>query len=72
VNLETAGRLLLALGVLLLVAGGALILASRFGITRLPGDIVWRGERTTVYFPLGMAIIVSIILTVLLNLFLRR
>jgi hypothetical protein len=71
-NLDTVARVVLGIGFFLLVTGGILLLLSRLGVTRLPGDIVWRGERTTVYVPLGLSILASIILTVLLSLFLRR
>ena len=40
------GKALLGLGVLLVVVGGALLLAARFGVPlgRLPGDISYRGK----------------------------
>lgn len=71
-NLDSLGRLLLAAGIFLLVLGGAVLLVSRLGVSRLPGDLVWRGGRTTIYLPLGLSILASIVLTVLLNLFFRR
>jgi hypothetical protein len=49
-----------------------LLLLSRLGVTRLPGDIVFRGKNVTFYFPLGVSIVLSIVLTVVLNLFSRR
>jgi uncharacterized membrane protein YidH (DUF202 family) len=50
----------------LLVAAGAL---SWFG--RLPGDVRIRGERVQFYFPVVSLLLVSVVLTVVLNL-LRR
>ncbi len=38
----------------------------------LPGDLVIQRPNVTVYFPLGMMILVSLVLTFLLNLLLRR
>ena len=35
-------------------------------IGRLPGDILYRGKNTTVYFPLATSILVSVVLSVLL------
>jgi len=35
-------------------------------IGRLPGDIVYRGKNTTVYFPLATSILLSVVLTLLL------
>lgn len=58
--------------VVLLVLGGIFLLLGRFGFDRLPGDLVLRRGNLTVYAPIGLMILVSIVLTVLLNLFLRR
>jgi hypothetical protein len=59
------GRLLIGLGLVLLVAGGLLLLLGRTGIPlgRLPGDISYRGKNLSVYFPLGTSILVSILLS---------
>lgn len=58
--------MILTLGIILVVIGGALLLAGRIGLPlgRLPGDFAWRGKNTQVYFPLGTSILLSIILTV--------
>ncbi len=62
------GRWMLLVGGLFIVVGLAMILAERVGFKGLPGDIVWRGKHSTVFFPIVTSIVVSIILTVLLNL----
>lgn len=56
----------------LLVLGAVFILLGRLGLDRLPGDLVFRRGGVTVYFPLGLMILLSIVGTILLNLFLRR
>ncbi len=66
------GRILLILGVLLVVVGGLAMLGVRLPFGRLPGDIAIEGERGGIYVPIVTMIIVSIVLTVLLNIFLRR
>lgn len=66
------GRILLVVGVLAMVTGLLLLLSDRIGLGRLPGDIVWRGENWTVYFPLGWMILLSVVLTVILNVIWRR
>lgn len=70
------GRLFLLLGGLLLLAGICLLLAARWNLPlgRLPGDILWRGKNSTVYFPLGTSILLSLLFSLLLYLlhFLRR
>lgn len=52
-------------GLILMAAGKGLI-------PRLPGDISIERKNFRFYFPLGTSILVSVILTLLLNLFFRR
>jgi hypothetical protein len=66
------GRILLIIGVLLVVVGGLAVLGVKLPFGRLPGDIAIEGERGGFYFPIVTMIIVSVVLTVLFNLFIRR
>ena len=66
------GRILLIIGVLLVIVGGLAVLGVRLPFGRLPGDIAIEGERGGVYFPIVTMIIISVVLTILFNLFLRR
>jgi len=70
---ETLARYLMIGGIILLLVGGGLYLASKFGIPlgRLPGDIRIEGEHGGFYFPLTTSIVVSVVLTILLNLILK-
>jgi hypothetical protein len=61
------GLALAALGTLLSLAPGAL---SWFG--KLPGDINIEGEHGRVFIPITSMIVVSLVLTLLVNLFGRR
>ena len=70
-DLGSFGRLLLISGVLIAVVGLLLLLIGRLGLGRLPGDIFIQRDSITFYFPLGTMILVSIILTLILN-FIRR
>jgi len=70
--MENLGKTLLVFAVVLAVVGGVVLLCSRLGMSRLPGDIVIRHKNVTVYFPLGLSIVISVLLTILLNLFWRR
>jgi hypothetical protein len=72
VGLEGIGKLLVGAAVALLVIGGLFLLLSRMGLERLPGDLVFRRGNLTFYFPIGMMILLSVVGTILLNLFLRR
>ncbi len=69
--METVGKALLAAAVLLAVAGACFLLLARLGIGRLPGDIVIRRGNFTLYAPLGLMLLASLLLTILVNL-LRR
>ncbi|AHY46608.1 Protein of unknown function (DUF2905) [Rubrobacter radiotolerans] len=71
-DLNTIGRLLVLGALGLLVLGGLFLLLGRFGLDRLPGDLVFRRGGMTVYFPIGLMILLSIVGTILLNLFFRR
>lgn len=71
-GLENIGKLLIGGAVLLLVLGGVFLLLGRLGLDRLPGDLVFRRGNATVYFPIGLMILLSILGTILLNLFFRR
>ena len=64
------GRILIAVGILLVVAGVLVTLGVRIG--RLPGDIVVRGKNTVFYFPIVTCILVSIVLSLVLWLLGRR
>ena len=67
------GKLLVFIGLILVVAGFAVLLLGRmnFPLGRLPGDFLYRGKRTTVYFPLASSILVSVVLTIVLYLLSR-
>ena len=67
----SVGRLLITIGLLLVVVGLAWPWLSRFGLGRLPGDIVIERENSRFYFPIVTCIIISIVLTLLMWLFRR-
>lgn len=68
------GRPLIALGIMLVLAGLAIELGPRlpFRIGRLPGDIYIHGKNTTFYFPIVTCILVSVVLTLVMWIFNRR
>ena len=66
------GRVLLIIGVALAVVGGLAMLGIRLPFGRLPGDIAIEGEHGGFYFPIVTMIVVSVVLTILFNLLLRR
>lgn len=71
-SVETIGRTILGIGLLLVAIGGLLWLGGRIGLGRLPGDLVLRRGPVTIVFPLATSLLLSVILTILLNWWLRR
>ena len=72
-NLESVGRALMLGGLLLFLLGGGIYLSAKLGLPlgRLPGDIRIEGENGTFYFPVTSSILVSVVLTIVLNLVVR-
>jgi Protein of unknown function (DUF2905) len=64
------GRILIAVGIVLVVAGVLVTMGVRIG--RLPGDVVVRGRNTVFYFPIVTCILASIVLSLVLWLLGRR
>ena len=65
-------KILIGFGLALVLAGGLMLLMQRVDIGRLPGDLAWRGKHGTFYFPLATSVLLSLILTLLLNLWLGK
>jgi hypothetical protein len=67
------GKLLIFVGLLLAAAGLILLLLGRTSlpIGRLPGDFLYHGKKTTIYFPLATSLILSVILSIALYLLSR-
>ena len=71
--MENISRYMIIAGVILILIGGGIYLAARMGLPlgRLPGDIRIEGENGTFYFPLATSILVSVVLTIALNIIIR-
>ena len=71
--MESIGRYIMLGGIVLALIGGAIYVSGRLGLPlgRLPGDIrvEWRGGG--LYFPLVTSILISVVLTFLLNILAR-
>ncbi len=66
------GRLLMLLGGGIFILGLILVLAGRVPwLGNLPGDIRWQRGDVSVYIPLGTMLVVSVVLSLLLNLIAR-
>ena len=69
--LGDAGKLLLIAGAVILVLGGVLVLLTRMGVTQLPGSISVSSGNFSFFFPVAFCIVVSVVLTVVINLIVR-
>ncbi len=65
------GRGIIFIGIVIVIIGIILTFSDKlpFSLGKLPGDIVYKKENTSFYFPITTSIIVSIILSLLLTLF---
>jgi multisubunit Na+/H+ antiporter MnhG subunit len=72
VGLDGLGKLLIGGAIVLLVIGALFLLLGRFGVDRLPGDLVFRRGNATFYLPIGLMILISVVGTIVLNLVFRR
>lgn len=72
-ELQTIGKWLILLGLSVILIGAVLWLLGRWSVPlgRLPGDIHVGGSRWSFHFPLVTCLILSVVLTVVLNLVIR-
>jgi hypothetical protein len=67
------GKLLILIGVLLVALGLFISFFPKIPyLGKLPGDIHIKRDNFEFFFPLGTSILISIILTIILNLIFRR
>ena len=72
-DLGPFGKTLIIFGIILIVAGVVIAFSGRFiPFGRLPGDIAVKRGNFSFFFPVISCVVLSILLTILLNLFFRR
>jgi hypothetical protein len=59
-------KILIGAGILLILFGLAWLLGERFGLGRLPGDIVIERGSFRLYIPIATSLIVSVVLSLVL------
>ncbi len=71
--MQQIGKMLIFGGLLAAAAGLLLLLAGRFNLPfgNLPGDITYHKKSITVFAPFGTMLLISLILTILFNIFSR-
>jgi hypothetical protein len=62
---EQAGKILIAVGVIFIIAGITLVLFKGIPLGRLPGDIHIEKGDSSFYFPITTCVIISIILSII-------
>jgi hypothetical protein len=68
-----AGKLLIVLGAFIALVGLAVTFGPRIPfLGKLPGDIAIDRGNVHIYFPIVTCILLSVVLTLVLNLFFRR
>ncbi|HHV81706.1 MAG TPA: DUF2905 domain-containing protein [bacterium] len=67
------GKILILFGIVFILLGIFLIFFQRIPyLGKLPGDIIIRRGNTVIYFPIVTCILLSIIFSLILNIFFRR
>ena len=66
------GRILIVFGIVLVLLGAVFLVAPRVPfLGRLPGDFVLQRDHATIYVPLATCLVLSLVISILLNVFWR-
>ena len=68
---DQIGKLLVIFGITILILGGVLLLVGRTNLGRLPGDITWTSGNFTCIAPLATMLLLSVLLTIIVNVVMR-
>ena len=62
-------KILIILGLVFLFVGLLYPYLKRIGLGQMPGDLIIKSGSSTIFFPIVTCIIISVILTIIFNLF---
>ena len=62
-------KILIILGIVILVIGLLYPYIKKLGLGQLPGDVIFKSGNSTFLFPVITCIIISVVLTIIFNLF---
>ena len=62
-------KILIIIGIIILALGLLYPFLKKIGLGQLPGDIIYKSDNSTFFFPIVTCIIIIIVLTVIFNLF---
>jgi hypothetical protein len=66
------GRFLVIAGTVIIVLGLVFLMADKLPIGRLPGDLKFGGERFRIYLPVATCVLLSLLITLIINFFSRK
>ncbi len=69
--LSPIGKFLISVGIFFIIMGLLLLFLPKAGFFKLPGDILVKKRNFTFYFPIATSLLLSFLLTIILNLILR-
>ena len=68
---QSMGKMLIFLALGLAIVGALLWLGGRVGLGSLPGNFKFEGETWSCYVPIMASIVISLLLTIVLNVIIR-
>ena len=71
-NWTDSGRFLIIAGTVIIILGLVFMLSDKIPLGRLPGDLHFGSGRFKVYIPIATSILLSLVLTIILNFFARK
>ena len=71
-NWTEVGRFLIIAGVVVVGVGMLFMVADKVPIGRLPGDLHFGSGRFKIYIPIATSVLLSVLITIILNFFSRR
>ena len=71
-NWADAGRFLVIAGAVIVVLGMLFMVADKIPLGRLPGDLHFGSGKFKIYIPIATSVLLSIIITIILNFFSKR
>ncbi|MBD3420003.1 MAG: DUF2905 family protein [Chitinivibrionales bacterium] len=71
-NWIETGKFLIIAGTVILVLGLLFVMSDHLQLGRLPGDIRFGNDRFRIYIPVATCILVSVIITLIVNFFSRK
>ena len=60
-------KILIIIGIIILIIGLLYPYVKKLGLGQLPGDIIYKSENSTFFFPIVTCIVISFVLTIISN-----